>query len=193
MRKLALTLLTLLVVVGFMVSPAMAKVVRLALNSPPWSGDYVSTMEMAKVVKEKTNGAIEIKVFPSGQLGDMMSQLQQIQGGTLEMSVQASAVLQNAVPQFAVLDLPFVWPKHETAYAVLMDEALQDKFNSFLEPKGMAFMGYGQNWWRAITNSKRPIRKPEDLKGLKMRVMHRHIAAMVRVSRRISPRISCTA
>jgi len=111
------------------------------------------------------------KVFPSSQLGGMMSLLQQVQTGTLEMSVSASAVLQNTVPQVAVLDLPFVWPTKETAYAVMGDKEFQDRLHGYLTKKGLAFCGWIQNGWRGITNSKRPIRTPQDMKGLKLRVM----------------------
>ena len=171
MKKCLFTLATLLLILAFALAPASARVVRFGQVAPPWSGDIVGGLEMAKYVKEKTNGAFEIKIFPSSQLGSMISQLQQVQGGTLEMSVCASAMLQNTVPQAAVLDLPFVWPSKETAYAVLADSEFRAKLSSYMEKKGLAHCGWIQNGWRAITNSKRPIRTPEDMKGLKLRVM----------------------
>ena len=161
----------LVLVLAALATPTMAKTVRFAMGAPTWSGDYKGGLAMAEYVKEKTNGAFEIKVFPLGQLGSMMSQLQQVQGGTLEMSVQASATLQNEVPQVAVFYLPFVWPQEETAYNVLADKEFQAKLHEILVVKGMAFVGYAQNGWRGFTNSKRPVRKPEDMKGLKVRVM----------------------
>jgi len=75
------------------------------------------------------------------------------------------------VPQLAAFDLPFMYPDRETAYKVLADKELQQKFFALCEPKGFVAIGYTENEMRDITNSKRPIRKPDDLKGLKIRLM----------------------
>ena len=171
MKKQLCILAVSALVLSFGVGQVSAREVRFANVAPPWSGDIVGGYAMSDYVKEKTNGAYEIKVFPSGQLGGMMSILQQVQSGTLEMAVAVSAVLQNSVPQVGVFDLPFVWPSKETAYAVMADREFQDKLSGYLAKKNLFMCGYIQNGWRAITNSKRPIRKPEDMKGLKIRTM----------------------
>lgn len=171
MNKFPVTLATLILIFVFGILPASARVVRYGSVSPPWHGDTLGILEMSKYVKEKTNGAFDIKVFPSAQLGNAVSMLQQVQGGILEMFVCPSAVLQNVVPQIAVLDLPFVWPKKETAFAVLEDKEFQEKLADVMEPKGLVPLGWTQNGWRAITNSTRPVRKPADMKGLKLRSM----------------------
>jgi tripartite ATP-independent transporter DctP family solute receptor len=94
-----------------------------------------------------------------------------VQAGTLEMATISTAVLENFVPQVAVMDLPFVFPGRETAYAVIDDAAWQEKLFSFLPAKGFVGIGWTENEFRDITNNKRPVRKPEDVKGLKIRVM----------------------
>ena len=150
---------------------AMARELRFGHVAPPFHGQNQGALAFAKYVEEHTNGAIKINVFPMSQLGPEMSMTEQVQSGTLDMATITTAVLENFVPQAAVLDLPFVFPNRQTAYAVLDDIEFQQKFFSYFTPKGFQAIGYTENEFRDITNSKRPIRKPEDLKGLKIRVM----------------------
>ena len=135
-----------------------------------WSVQAADTL--AEYVREKTNGAVDIKTFPFGQLGGETSLAEQVQTGTLEIATVSCAVLSNAVPQVAVLDLPFLFPDRKTAYAVLDDPEVQNKIFSYLPAKGFVGIGWTENEFRDITNSKREIRTPEDLKGLKIRVMN---------------------
>ena len=125
----------------------------------------------AAYVKEKTNGAIDIKTFPMSQLGGEVSLAEQVQAGTLEIASVTTAVLQTYAPQLAIMDLPFLFPDRKTAYAVIDDEEVQKKLFGFLPAKGLIGVGWTENEFRDITNSKREIKKPEDLKGLKIRVM----------------------
>ncbi len=139
--------------------------------APPFHGQSIGIDAFAKYVAEKTNGAIVIKTFPFGQLGSETSLAEQVQAGTLHIASVTTAVLQNYAPQVALTDLPFVFPDKETAYAVLDDPAVQEKIFAVLPTKGFIGIGWTENEFRDITNSKREIRKPEDLKGLKIRVM----------------------
>lgn len=160
----------------FMVSsfPAVAAdtmTLKFGHIAPPFHGQSKGIDAFAAYVKEKTNGAIDIKTFPFGQLGSETSLAEQVQSGTLDIASVTTAVLQNYAPQVAVVDLPFVFPDRKTAYATLDDPEVQAKLFSFLPQKGFVGIGWTENEFRDITNSKREIRKPEDLKGLKIRVM----------------------
>ena len=139
--------------------------------APPFHGQSKGVDAFASYVKEKTKGAIEIKTFPFGQLGSETSQAEQVQSGTLDMASITTAVLQNYVPQVAVVDLPFVFPNRKTAYAVLDDPDVQKKIFGYMPEKGFIAIGWTENEFRDITNSEREIKKPEDVKGLKIRVM----------------------
>ncbi|MEW6112301.1 MAG: DctP family TRAP transporter solute-binding subunit [Thermodesulfobacteriota bacterium] len=139
--------------------------------APPFHGQSKGIDAFANYVKEKTNGAIQIKTFPFGQLGSEQSMAEQVQGGTLEIASITTAILQNYAPQVALTDLPFVFPDRKTAYAVLDDPEVQQKIFSFLPEKGFVGIGWTENEFRDITNMVREVRKPEDLKGMKIRVM----------------------
>lgn len=172
MTKKIVSLLFILAFVAASFSLAEAKiVVKYGHVGPPIHGQHKGALAFAKYVGEKTKGEIEVQVFPLGQLGGERSMAEQVQGGTLHMAAVTTAVLSNIVPQLAVFDLPFIYPDRETAYKALADQEVQKKFFALCEPKGFVAIGYTENEFRDITNSKRPIKKPEDLKGLKIRLM----------------------
>lgn len=164
----------LVLLLSLLTVPALAgKTMQLKFGhvAPPFHGQSKGADAFAAYVKDKTKGAIDIKTFPFGQLGSETSMAEQVQSGTLHMASITTAVLQNYVPQVAVMDLPFVFPNRKTAYAVIDDPAWQKKIFSYLPAKGFIGIGWTENEFRDITNTKRDIRKPEDLKGLKIRVM----------------------
>jgi tripartite ATP-independent transporter DctP family solute receptor len=139
--------------------------------APPFHGQSKGAEAFAAYVKEKTNGRIEIATFPMGQLGGERSMAEQVQAGTLQMASITTAVMQNFVPQTGIMDLPYLFPNRQTAYAVIDDPKVQEKLFSYLPKKGFIGIGWTENELRDFTNTKRPIRKPEDIKGLKVRVM----------------------
>jgi tripartite ATP-independent transporter DctP family solute receptor len=146
-------------------------VVKYGHVGPPIHPQHHGAVAFAKYVTEKTNGEIEVQVFPLGQLGGERSMTEQVQAGTLHMTAVTSGVLANFVPEMGIIELPFVYPNRETAYKVLDDKDVKERFAKFCDPKGFVFIGYTENEFRDMTNSKRPIKKPDDLKGLKLRVV----------------------
>jgi tripartite ATP-independent transporter DctP family solute receptor len=160
------------VAVLFLVLPAASAkmVIKFGHVAPPFHGQSVGADHFAKYVMEKTNGEVEVRTYPMGQLGGERSMAEQVQTGTLQMAAITCAVLSNFVPQASVVPLPFVFPDRRTAYAVL-DSEIRDKLFSYFPAKGFMALGFTENEFRDLTNSKRPIRKPEDLQGLKIRLM----------------------
>ncbi len=154
---------------AFGASPANIKFGHVA---PPFHGQSKGVDAFAAYVKEKTNGRIDIATFPMGQLGGERSMAEQVQSGTLQLGSITTAVLQNFVPQAAILDMPFIFPDRKTAYATLDDPEVQEKIFSYFPKKGFIAIGWTENEFRDFTNNKRPVRKPEDIKGLKVRVMN---------------------
>ncbi|MFH1057222.1 MAG: DctP family TRAP transporter solute-binding subunit [Pseudomonadota bacterium] len=173
MRKLVVLAAALAVALVGLAIPAQAKMtIKYGHVAPPFHGQSKGVDAFAKYVNEKTNGEIEVKTFPFGQLGSERSMAEQVQAGTLEMASITTAVMQNYVPQTAVMDLPFAFPSRKVAYAVIDDPEWQKKFFGYLPKKGFIGIGWTENEIRDITNTKRPIRKPEDVAGLKIRVMN---------------------
>lgn len=140
--------------------------------APPFHGLSKGADAFAAYVKEKTNGEINIATFPSGQLGGERSMAEQIQIGSLDIASLTTAVLQNFVPESAIIDMPFIFPNRATAYAALDDLVLKEKIFSYFPKKGFIAIGWGENEIKDFTNNKRPVRTPQDIKGLKVRVMN---------------------
>lgn len=173
MRKLIVILAVLCLAVAGLSAAASAKMtIKFGHVAPPFHGQSKGVDAFAAYVKDKTKGEIEIKTFPFGQLGSERSMAEQVQAGTLEMASITTAVMGNYVPQVQVMDLPFVFPNRGTAYAVIDDEAWQEKLFSYLPKKGFVGIGWTENEFRDINNKVRDIRKPADVKGLKIRVMN---------------------
>ncbi|MCG8618850.1 MAG: DctP family TRAP transporter solute-binding subunit [Desulfobacterales bacterium] len=170
--KTSLILGLALILTTTLTMPAFAGSVKFGHVAPPFHGQAKGVDAFAAHVKEKTNGKIDIATFPSGQLGGERSMAEQVQAGTLQIAALTTAVLQNFVPQGAILDMPFIFPDRKTAYATLDDPEVQEKIFSYFPKKGFIAIGWTENEIRDFTNNKRPVRTPEDIKGLKVRVMN---------------------
>ncbi|MBW6485852.1 MAG: DctP family TRAP transporter solute-binding subunit [Syntrophobacterales bacterium] len=173
MRKKPVSVIVAIVfsLVCFAFSAEAKIVVKYGHVGPPIHPQHHGAVAFAKYVNEKTNGEIEVQVFPLGQLGGERSMCEQVQGGTLHMTSATAGVLANFVPEIGIIELPFVYPDRETAYKVLDDKDVRERFAKYAEAKGFVFIGYTENEFRDMTNSKRPIKNPDDLKGLKIRVL----------------------
>jgi len=140
--------------------------------APQFHGQSKGVDAFAAYVKDKTGGRIDIATFPAGQLGGERSMAEQVRYGVLQIAAITTAVLQNFVPECAILDMPFIFPDRKTAYATLDDPEVQEKIFSFFPKKGFIAIGWTENEIRDFTNSKHPVRTPEDIRGLKVRVMN---------------------
>lgn len=126
-------------------------------------------LQFAKTVAQKTNGGVEISVFPANQLGKQLESVEGCMYGTQDMVLASDTVLSNWIPDMGILNLPFLFNDMWEVRKVL-DGPVGDQLAKQLEPLGAVVIGWWDNGMRHITNSKRPIKTPEDLKGLKIRV-----------------------
>ncbi len=143
---------------------------------------------LGQQLSEKTDGRIEIEIFPNSQLGSERELVESIQLGNVDMTFVSSAVLGNFNQEFFALDIPFLFKDREGVYRVLDGEIGSDLLSS-LDRVGIKGLGYWENGFRQLTNSKKEIRTPEDLKGMKMRTMENevHIAAWKEVGANPAP------
>ena len=173
MRKLIVLLAAICLLLAGFGNLALAKMtIKFGHVAPPFHGQSRGAEAFAKYVNEKTKGEIEVKTFPMGQLGSERSMAEQVQAGTLEIASITTAVMQNYVPQVAVMDLPFVFPSRKTAYGVIDDPAFKQKIFSYLPAKGFVGLGWTENEFRDINTTKKAVVKPSDLNGMKIRVMN---------------------
>lgn len=128
----------------------------------------------AELVKEKTNGAVEIDIFHSAQLGDERANIEDLQMGTLDIAVSSTGPLGNFVEDFLILDLPFLFTSYDHAHAVLDGEIGQNLLAK-LDNIGIVGGAFWENGFREMTNSKHPINSVADCAGLKLRCMENQV------------------
>jgi TRAP-type C4-dicarboxylate transport system, periplasmic component len=123
-----------------------------------------------QLVESRTNGGIQVEVYYGGVLGTSNDALEAVQVGTQTLVDAASAPIVAFDPAFGVLNLPYLFSSRDQWYKVLDGKLGQDLLKR-LESKGFVGLAYLENGIRHVTNNIRPIYKPEDLAGIKIRVM----------------------
>lgn len=127
-----------------------------------------------KTVEEKSGGSITVEIYPNSALGGDSELTESVAMGTIQAALPSTSVLVAYSPDFGVMDMPWLFSNPENAFAA-MDGDMGEYFNKKLESVGIHSLGYSYNGLRSMTNNVRPITKPEDLKGLKMRVMENQV------------------
>lgn len=130
----------------------------------------LGAQKFVEVIDKKSGGKIKIKVFPNGTLGGEQQVAAAMQGGTIEVSMMSPAQLVGTIKEFVVLDFPFSFANTAQADAVL-DGPFGKKLMDYMPAKGWVGLGFMEQGYRSISNSKRPINKLEDIKGLKIRTI----------------------
>jgi len=165
-RNLALLLATLLAT-GGAIAQAPTKL-TLGHGAAPGNPRHEAAVLFAERVKAKTNGRYEIQVAHSAQLGDDAAMVTALRSGTLDISANSQGAIANVVPEYAVLGLPFLFADAQKAWQML-DGPVGEDLAKRTAAKGMVVLGYWDNGIRHVTNSKRSVKAPADMKGLKIR------------------------
>ena len=125
--------------------------------------------ELARVIEEKTDGRVAFEIYGNGQLGSETEMLEQMQIGSMQAGAIMVGSMQYLDLRMAIEDLPYMWKDVDHAR-----QAYKGKFGDYLADimaeEGMTKIGYMEWGNRHITNNERPIEKPEDLEGMKIRV-----------------------
>ena len=137
-------------------------------GAAPGNPRTIAADKFAELVKLKSNGALEVAVAGAAMLGDDAAMLTSLRTGTLGISANSQGATSAIVPELAALGLPFLFTKSDDGVKIL-----NGKIGDLLKPKfdkvGLVPIGWWDNGIRHITNSKRAIKTPDDLKGLKFR------------------------
>ncbi len=172
-RRLA-TLATLALGLGIACPTAAQTTLKINIALAQNSHYGVAIDTFAREVERRTNGRYKVQTFYSSALGAERESVEGVQLGTLDLTLTSTGPLPNFVPEVAILDIPFLFRDYAHARAVLDGPIGQDLLGKF-PVKGMVGLGWGENGFRHMTNSKRPVNVPEDLRGLKMRTMENPI------------------
>ncbi|WP_431121074.1 DctP family TRAP transporter solute-binding subunit [Variovorax paradoxus] len=144
--------------------------VKLAFVTAADTGALNGVDKFVELVKQKSSGKIDIKVFPNGTLGGDVQMISSLQGGTIDMSVMGTNALVGVVKEFGLLDFPFLLDNDKEASSLIDGPVGKQMFDK-LAAKGVVGMPISAFGFRHLHNSKRPINKAEDIQGLKLRVI----------------------
>lgn len=135
---------------------------------------HTGLVKFDELLKERSEGRFSLEIFPSAQLGSEREAIEGVQMGTIDMTLVSTAPLSGFSDSFLLVDLPFIFTSREHAYEVLDGEIGQQMFAG-LDGTGIKGLTFFENGFRNITNSKKPIVHPEDIKGMKIRTMENPI------------------
>ncbi len=177
----------LLVTLGALLIPALAQEapaqfkanMKLASSVAPDHPYNVGGQKFADLIKERTNGRIQIKIYPAGQLGKGEREMTEgVQQGAIELLVTSTGPQGGFSPSINILDFPFLFRDYDHVDSVL-DGPIGRKLLDDFEKANLKGLAFWENGFRHLTNSKVPVKKVEDAKGLKIRTMENkvHLAA----------------
>ncbi|MEP6721121.1 MAG: TRAP transporter substrate-binding protein [Variovorax sp.] len=151
---------------------------KISISTAQNSHQGVAIDVFAKEVEKRTAGRYKVQTFYNGALGGERESIEAVQLGTQELALSSTGPVPNFVPETKILDVPFLFRDKAHARAVLDGPIGQEMLTKF-DAKGFKALAWAENGFRHMTNSKRDVKAPEDLKGLKMRTMENpvHIAA----------------
>lgn len=147
-----------------------AQTIKLGVVTKPGSAQNIVAEKFKELLEERSDGNLQVKIFDSGSLGNETEILQQIQMGTVELGVITSGPFDSFDPIVRVIDYPFLFKDNQQADEIL-DGPVGTEILTSLETSGFKGLCFSENGFRNLTNSKKAVIRPDDIKGLKIRVM----------------------
>jgi len=171
--KLKNALFASLVTAGLMISSAglvqaQTQVLRFASEAARSDPQTAGGEKMSELLKAKTKGALEVKVFSDSALGNAQAAISSARSGIIDIVVSGSSNYTGIVPLLGVFDIPFIFKDTAHAYRVL-DGKIGQEIADKCEASGLKALAYWDTGWRELTNSRQPVHTPADVKGLKVR------------------------
>jgi TRAP-type transport system periplasmic protein len=154
------------------------RLLRLSTANPAEHPQTVGAQRFADIVKERSGGKINVRVFHSSQLGSDYTAQTALQSGTLDMMTGTTNSLMGIVPEMGAIDLPYVFQNFDEVDAILAGPVGQTLFSKLPE-KGMVPLGWMEQGFRVFHTTKKLIKTVDDFKGLKLRVQPTAVSVAV--------------
>ena len=151
------------------------KMMYLGHTLPQTHPVHKGIVSFKKALEKKSNGTLKVKIFPDAQLGSEREVLELLQIGSVAATKVSAATLSNFVPEYHILGIPYLFRDKQHQFDVLegdIGKSILAKGSKFWL-RGLCYYDAGS---RSFYTSKKAIRTPEDLKGLKIRVMNNQMA-----------------
>lgn len=156
--------------VGLMVGGAQAGMtMKFAHFADEGHPGHLAAKQFAEAVEKRTNGQIKIQIFPNNVLGSPPEQAEQVKMGATDMGLPTQGQFDKWIKALGVVMLPFAYDDYDHVHRTL-DGPCFDWFKGLAEKEGFILLSNWEYGFRNLTNGKKPINSPEDVKGLKIRV-----------------------
>jgi tripartite ATP-independent transporter DctP family solute receptor len=170
MMKKLLSLITLFALLSYSGSAMALTRIKLGVVTKPGSAQNIVAEKFKELIEQASNGDINVQIFHSKSIGNETEILQQIQMNTVQMGIITGGPFDTFDPIVRVINYPFLFKDNEQADKIL-DGPLGAKILKSLERAGFKGLCFSENGFRNLTNNKHPVKSPDDIKGLKIRVM----------------------
>ena len=147
---------------------------KLGYSLPPTSHYGVGATAFAEELAKRSNGKYTIEQFPANALGGEREMVEGLQLGTVDLVITSTGPVGNFVPETLITDIPFLFRDYAHAHAVLDGPIGQEILGKF-PARGIIALAWGENGFRHLTNSKRPVNTPAEAQGLKVRTMQNDV------------------
>ena len=182
--------MAILLICGFMgttKAEAQNVTIKFATANPENSYHGIFGLAFKKYAEQMSNGSVKVELFLSGQMGSEQDNVNQVSSGIIQMSSQAVNNVTPFAPIVGFCTLPYMWNNFGEAWAVL-DSPLREKLNETMVKQGnFRAIAWLTGGFRVLSNSKKPVRTLEDLKGLRIRVPKNEIMIQAYKSWGINP------
>lgn len=139
------------------------------------NGHYVmGLLEMQRLLEEYSGGTMTLDIYPNSQLGNERDMMESVGLGIQEMALISTGPIPNFVPEFSVLDFPYIFEDAVDAYEKL-DGPLGQELLGMLESQRIYGVGFWENGFRELSNNTKEVLTPDDLKGMKIRTMENNV------------------
>ena len=170
LKALSSLAIGLAIAVGASAATAQERTIKLGTALAPDHPQVISLEYFAKRVGEMSGGKMAVKVFASGGLGNDVTMVSALQGGTLEMAISDTGPIASQIREFNLINLPFTFNNSAEADKVV-DGPFGQKLLARLPERDLIGLGLWENGFRHVTNSKKDIKTAADFEGLKLRVI----------------------
>lgn len=140
-------------------------------NQPLESPEHVGAQKFKEYIEKESDNKITVELYPASQLGSLREQIEGTQIGEIDITMQPSAFVTPFVDGIKVVDLPYLWPNDAEKMYEVLDSDVGEEVLGTLEEGGFEGLGFWPGGYKLWTTGKKEIHKPEDFKGLKVRVM----------------------
>jgi TRAP-type transport system periplasmic protein len=143
---------------------------RYATSLSEDSAYYKGAVALAQAADELSKGRLQVKIFANAQLGTDRDMIEGMQLGSIDLASPSTGAMGSVLPAATVLDLPYMFDDYAHVYRVL-DGPVSDRLHKLFDGVGFHPLGWWEIGFRNLTNNKRPVRTPADVKGLKLRTL----------------------